>query len=178
MCKNVEMPPLMLLRACRCCPFIQAQTMLAHPTTPPAPNKAVTPRHALLENLIEIVKRHVGEQFLDFTTRLAGALVDAVDLSGDVRELQARIRAGKLLRDDHYRYLNLVIKELERALRQEIAELAPVQKAKARPSTEPLALVPFEEMDSKVALGGISKPFEAQYSDALATLNVLSLIHI
>lgn len=146
--------------------------MLSHPTTPAAPKKAVTPRHALLENLIEIVKRHVGDQFLDFTTRIAGALVDVVDGGGDVRALQARIRAGNLLRNDHYRYLNLAIKELERSLRHEIAELAPGAKAKPRVLDQPLSLVSLEEMDSKVTLGGISKPFEVQYSDALATLNV------
>jgi len=146
--------------------------MLSHPTTPVAPKKAVTPRHALLENLIEIVKRHVGDQFLDFTTRVAGALVDVVDGGGDVRELQTRIRAGNLLRNDHYRYLNLAIKELERALRREIAELAPGAKVKPRVPDQPLSLVSLEEMDSKVTLGGISKPFEVQYSDALATLNV------
>lgn len=146
--------------------------MLSHPTTPTAPKKAVTPRHALLENLIEIVKRHVGDQFLDFTTRIAGALVDVADTGGDVRELQARIRAGNLLRNDHYRYLNLAIKELERSLRQEIAELAPGAKAKPRVLDQPLSLVSLEEMDTKVTLGGISKPFEVQYSDALATLNV------
>jgi hypothetical protein len=125
-----------------------------------------------LENLIETVKRHVGDQFLDFTTRIAGALVDVVDAGGDVRELQARIRAGNLLRNDHYRYLNLAIKELERSLRHEIAELAPGAKAKPRVLDQPLSLVSLEEMDTKVTLGGISKPFEVQYADALATLNV------
>ncbi|MES2264908.1 MAG: DUF1631 family protein [Pseudomonadota bacterium] len=146
--------------------------MLSHPTTPAAPKKTVTPRHALLENLIGIAAQHVNDQFIDLTTRIAGALVDAVDMSGDVREIQARIRAGNLLRNNHYGYLHLVQKELERALRQEIAELAPGQKAKARVADQPLSLVPFEEMDNKVTLGSFSKPFEVQYSDALATLNV------
>jgi hypothetical protein len=146
--------------------------MLLHPTTSAAQKKAVTPRHALLENLIAIVKRHVSDQFLDFTLRIAGALVDAADMDGDVRAIQARIRAGNLLRNNHFGFLNLVIKELERALRQEIAELAPGQKARARAPDEPMSLVPFAEMDSKVTLGGLSKPFEVQYSDALATLNV------
>jgi hypothetical protein len=146
--------------------------MLLHPTTSAAQKKAVTPRHALLETLIEIVKRHVSDQFLDFTLRIAGVLVDAADMDGDVRAIQARIRAGNLLRNNHFGFLNLVIKEMERALRQEIAELAPGQKARARAQDAPMSLVPFAEMDSKVTLGGISKPFEVQYSDALATLNV------
>ncbi|MRV74740.1 DUF1631 family protein [Duganella sp. FT92W] len=145
--------------------------MQSDQTNPAVPKKAVTPRHALLENLIDIVHRHVGEQFLDFTTRVAAELIDG-DLDGDVREVQARIRAGNLLRSGHYGYLSLVKKELEKALRHEIAELAPGQKAKPRPAAQSLSLVSMEEMDNKVALGTMSKPFEVQYADALATLNV------
>lgn len=141
-----------------------------HPNSA-VPKKAVTPRHALLENLIEVVHKHVSEQFLDFTTRVAAALVDG-DLGGDVKEVQARIRAGNLLRSGHYGYLSLVKKELEKSLRHEIAELAPGQKAKVVPTAQGLSLVSMEEMDSKVALGSLAKPFEVQYSDALATLNV------
>ncbi|SFU62996.1 DUF1631 family protein [Pseudoduganella namucuonensis] len=145
--------------------------MLSHPTTSVAPKKAVTPRHALLENLIEIVNKHVSDQFLDFSNRIVSALADG-DLEGDVREIQARIRAGNLLRTNHYGYLSLLTKEIERALRREIAELAPGQKAKPRVAEQGLSLVPFEEMDSKVTLGSLAKPFEVLYSDALATLNV------
>lgn len=145
--------------------------MQSDQTNPAVSKKAVTPRHALLENLIDIVHRHVSEQFLDFTTRVAAELIDG-DLEGDVRVLQARIRAGNLLRSGHYGYLSLVKKELEKALRHEIAELAPGQKAKPKPVAQSLSLVSMEEMDTKVALGAVAKPFEVQYSDALATLNV------
>jgi hypothetical protein len=140
-------------------------------TNPAVPKKAVTPRHALLESLIDIVHRHVGEQFLDFTTRVAAELTDG-GLDDDIRVVQARIRAGNLLRSGHYGYLSLLKKELEKSLRHEIAELAPGQKAKPRPAAQSLSLVSMEEMDSKVALGTVAKPFEVQYSDALATLNV------
>lgn len=145
--------------------------MQPDPTNPAVPKKAVTPRHALLENLIDIVHRHVSEQFLDFTTRVAAALVDG-DLGADVRVLQARIRAGNLLRSGHYGYLSLVKKALEKALRHDIAELAPGQKARPKPVTQALSLVSMEEMDSQVAMGALAKPFDVQYADALATLNV------
>ncbi|GAB2843589.1 hypothetical protein GCM10027277_08920 [Pseudoduganella ginsengisoli] len=145
--------------------------MQSDQTNPAVPKKAVTPRHALLENLIDIVHRHVGEQFLDFTTRVAAELIDG-DLGGDASQVAARIRAGNLLRSGHYGYLSLFKKELEKALRHEIAELAPGQKARPKPVAQSLSLVSMEEMDTKVALGTIAKPFEVQYSDALATLNV------
>ncbi|WP_374583685.1 DUF1631 family protein [Pseudoduganella sp.] len=136
-----------------------------------APKKAVTPRHALLENLISLVNKHISEQFNELSTSWAARLVDVTD-AGDLKDLQARLRSGNLLRTDHYAFLGLFAKQLESDLRHEIAQLAPGQKAQVRKLAEPLSLVSMEEMDTKVTMGGFSKAFEVKYSDALATLNV------
>jgi hypothetical protein len=146
--------------------------MVATPATLASPKKTVTPRHALLEDLIGIATRHAGDQYLELATKLAGALIDATD--GDTRAIQARLRAGNQLRNRNFAFLHLATSALEKALRREIAELAPAAKGKgqAGESVEPLSLVPFEEMDTKVALGGVSKPFETMYADQLQTLNV------
>jgi len=140
------------------------------PTTTTAPKKTVSPRHALLEELIGIVAKHIGDQFMDLSVKLAGALIDATD--GDTRAMQARIRAGNMLRNKSLAFLHQVSSTLEKALRVEIALLSPQPKAKTRNAAQPLTLIPYEEMDSKVVLGGISKPFELLYSDQLQTLNV------
>jgi hypothetical protein len=145
--------------------------MVATPTTPASPKKTVTPRHALLEDLIGIALKHAGDQYLDLATKLAGALIDATD--GDTRAIQARLRAGNQLRNRNFAFLHLATSTLEKALRREIAELAPAAKGKGTGGESgPLSLVPFEEMDTKVALGGVSKPFETLYADQLQTLNV------
>jgi hypothetical protein len=146
--------------------------MVATPTTLASPKKTVTPRHALLEELIGIATKHAGDQYLDLSTRLAGALIDATD--GDTRAIQARLRAGNQLRNRNFAFLHLATSTLEKALRREIAELAPAaqDKGAAGAGEQPLSLVPFEEMDTKVALGGVSKPFEVLYADQLQTLNV------
>jgi len=144
--------------------------MVASSTTPPVPKKTVSPRHALLEELIGIATKHAGDQYLDLATRLAGALIDAT--GGDPRTVQQRIRAGNQLRNRNFAFLHLASSTLEKALRREIAELSPAVKGKPRESEQPLSLVPFEEMDNKVALSGVSKPFESLYSDQLQTLNV------
>jgi hypothetical protein len=146
--------------------------MLSEPSKPSLPKNAVTPRHALLENLISIAVKHLSEQFHDFALSVAGALVDSENMNGDVKEVQARIRAGNLLRTNHFAFMNLVSKELERGVRQDLADLAPGRKAAPQVLEDALSLVPYEEMDNKVTMGAISKPFEVQYSDALATLNV------
>lgn len=139
-------------------------------TTSAAPKKTVSLRHGVLEDLIGIAVKHAGDQYLDLATRLAGALIDATD--GDTRAIQQRLRAGNLLRNRHFAFLHLATEALEKALRREIAELAPAVKAPRGGADQPLSLVPFEEMDTKVALGGVSKPFEMLHSDALQTLNV------
>ncbi|MYN28357.1 DUF1631 family protein [Duganella levis] len=144
--------------------------MVASPTTPAAPKKTVSPRHALLEELIGIAVKHAGDQYLELANKLAGALIDATD--GDTRLIQQRIRAGNQLRNRNFAFLHLATSSLEKALRREIAELAPAVKRVARSADQPLSLVPFEEMDNQVALGGVSKPFEVLHADALQTLNV------
>jgi hypothetical protein len=144
--------------------------MVAPPTTPAAPKKTVSPRHALLEELIGIAVKHAGDQYLELANKLAGALIDATD--GDTRLIQQRIRAGNQLRNRNFAFLHLATSSLEKALRREIAELAPAVKRVARSADQPLSLVPFEEMDNQVALGGVSKPFEVLHADALQTLNV------
>jgi len=140
------------------------------PTTTTAPKKTVSPRHALLEELIGIATKHVGDQFMDLSVKLAGALIDATD--GDTRAMQARIRAGNMLRNKSMAFLHQASSTLEKALRVEIALLSPQAKSRARNAAQPLTLIPYEEMDNKVVLGGISKPFELLYSDQLQTLNV------
>ena len=144
--------------------------MVATSTTSAAPKKTVSPRHALLEELIGIAVKHAGDQYLELATKLAGALIDATD--GDTRAMQLRISAGNQLRNRNFAFLHLASSTLEKALRREIAELAPAAKSQPRESEQPLSLVPYEEMDNKVALGGVSKPFEILYSDQLQTLNV------
>jgi hypothetical protein len=144
--------------------------MVATSTTSAAPKKTVSPRHALLEELIGIATKHAGDQYLELATRLAGALIDATD--GDTRAMQLRIRAGNQLRNRNFAFLHLASGTLEKALRREIAELAPAAKGQPREAEQPLSLVPYEEMDNKLALSGVSKPFETLYSDQLQTLNV------
>ena len=113
--------------------------MLPENPTSSAPKKAVTPRHALLETLIGLVNKHISEQFNELSTQWAAALVDATE-AADVKTLQARLRAGNRLRTDHYGFLGLFARQLEDDLRQEIAQLAPGQKAQVRKVAEPLSL--------------------------------------
>jgi len=144
--------------------------MIATSTTSAAPKKTVSPRHALLEELIGIAVKQAGDQYLDLANKLAGALIDATD--GDARQIQQRLRAGNQLRNRNFAFLHIATTALEKALRHEIAQLAPGAKPAALDAGQALSLVSMEEMDNKVALSSVSKPFETLYADQLQTLNV------
>ncbi|GGY48406.1 hypothetical protein GCM10007387_33230 [Pseudoduganella albidiflava] len=130
------------------------------------PPRAVSPRHAVLEEAIGIALREVRAGFATFCTALAARLLEPCQPPGDPRD---RLRAASLLRD-HATLLPLVLGALERALREELAQLAP-QPRPSREADQPLALVPYEEMDQRVAFAAMARPFDAAHADALATLN-------
>jgi hypothetical protein len=133
-----------------------------------SPYRAVTPRHAVLEELIALALHHVAQDFPAACTTLAGELVDGDRLPADAALIAVRIRAGNLLRDRHFALLHLLSAALERALREALA-----QQARRAPVVEgELALVPYEEMDERVALGAVARPFDAAHADALALLDV------
>ncbi|UGQ48893.1 DUF1631 family protein [Massilia endophytica] len=145
-------------------------TTQAVPTLSTAARAAVSPRHALLESLIATATGHFNDHFNAFATQLAGALVDSANMDGDIGLLQLRLRAGNLLRNRQFAFLHLASTALEKALRMEFAQLGP-KPARAAPP-DALELVPYEVMDEKLTLSTVCKPFDAKYSDALATLNV------
>ena len=143
----------------------------------PTPDQAserrhpVPPQHVLLESLVETVSKYASEHFMGVGTRLVAGLLDITDPGVDARAAYQRVKSGNLLKNNSYAYFHLVVTALEQAIRKEVAVLLPAKKS-ASASTEALSLVPYAEMDSKVAFGALSRPFEIAYSDALATLNV------
>jgi hypothetical protein len=130
----------------------------------------VPPQHALLDSLVVTVSKHASEHLMGVATRLVAGLLDITDPSVEARAVYQRVKSGNLLKNNSYAFFHLVVTGLETALRKEIALLLPAKISLA--PTEALSLVPYEEMDSKVAFGALSRPFEIAYSDALATLNV------
>ncbi len=135
--------------------------MLSTSTHPELPPGAVSPRHAVLEELVAIALRHVAEGFGAVCSQLAGILEDGAAPAG------ARTRAAGLLRGRRHALLPVVSRVLERALREELARLAP----RPRGVEQPLELVPYEEMDQRVTFGAIARAFDTAHAGALAVLN-------
>ncbi|TWI67524.1 uncharacterized protein DUF1631 [Pseudoduganella lurida] len=146
--------------------------MSATSISPSAPPGAVTPRHALLEELIAITLRQVTHGLRELCTTLAGRLLteDAAMLV-DARTMHLRARTAKALGDGHVTLVHLAGSTLEHHLRRELVQLAPQQPVPA-PAENALSLVPYEEMDQRVTLGAIARPFDDAHADALAALGV------
>lgn len=125
----------------------------------------VSPRHALLEGLIASATAMAGEQLRALTTGLVAALLDGSEVADGT--LQARLRAGNLLRERQFAFLHLAGVALERELRGAIAQLRPAPLA----APAALALVPYEAMDRQVTLDSVARPFDSAHADALAALN-------
>ncbi|AVR99276.1 hypothetical protein C9I28_17560 [Pseudoduganella armeniaca] len=138
--------------------------MTAAATSPAAVPTTVSPRHALLEGLIATATAMAAEELRALTTGIVAALLDGTAQADGA--LQARLRAGNLLRERQFAFLHLASAALERELRGAIAQLRPAPVA----SPLDLALVPYEAMDQQVTLDSVARPFDSEHADALAAL--------
>jgi hypothetical protein len=133
--------------------------------------QAAAAQQATLDALVAIAAEQLKEQLTPMIGRFGAALADVSQPGLDTREVYRRVRAGKLLKDNSYAFFHLASSGIELAVRREIDSLQP-QRAPSQPAPGTLSLVPLEVMDSKVAFGAITRPFDIQHSEQLATLSV------
>jgi hypothetical protein len=137
---------------------------------PPAA-KPASPQQETLDALAGIVADYVKEHLTAMTARMAAALGDVGQQQGDPQQVYQRVKSARLLKDNAYAFFHLASSAIDAAVRRELDRLSP-QTAAKRPSAATLSLVPLEEMDSRLALGALARPFDIAHSDQLATLAV------
>lgn len=140
-------------------------------STTASAKKAALSQHELLETLVGIVVKHANEQWIGVSTRLVSALLDVDDPAVEARDVFLRVKSGNLLKDHHYAFVHLASDGLEKAMRKEVEAMLPRPRS-ALIVEAALTLVPFEEMDARVAFDSLSRPFEMKYATQIATLNV------
>lgn len=141
------------------------------PVQTPAARKAASSQQATLDALAGIADTYVKEHLSPMTARMVAALGDLTRHQGDPQDVQRRVKAARLLKDNAYAFFHLASGAIGLAVRRELDRLAPPAAA-ARMAAASLDLVPLEEIDSRLALGALARPFEMQYADPLATLAV------
>jgi hypothetical protein len=134
-------------------------------------SKAASPQQATLDALAGIAGESGKVQLTAMTARMAAALGDVGQQQGDPQDIYRRVKAARLLKDNAYAFFHVASGAIDLALRRELGRLAPEAAAKRTPAAA-LSLVPLEEMDSRLALGALARPFDIAHSDALATLAV------
>jgi hypothetical protein len=136
----------------------------------PAARQAASTQQAL-DALAAIAADRFKEQLTPMIARFGAALADLSQPGMDTREVYRRVRSSKLLKENSYAFFHLASTGFELALRRELEGMQPQGPAsKALPAS--LSLVPLEVMDSKVAFGAITRPFDIAHSEPLATLSV------
>lgn len=145
---------------------------MATPSAPtPAARKAAASQQATLAELVDIARLQAEAGMTDMARRMVSALLDLTAAGPDPRAVMRRVKSGNLLKDNSYAFIHLASEAIVAALRDEVARLAPGSRATPAAPAE-LGLVPLEEIDQQMALSGVSRPFDLQYSEQLATLGV------
>jgi len=139
------------------------------PTSPLA--EAPASPKAMVEQLVVLATRLAGEQLVAIAQNLSGALLD-LTAPDEARNVYQRVKSGNLLKQNSYAFVHIAVSGIEAALRAEAAMLAPASSGHGEVLLDALTLVPMSEMDSKVAFGVISRPFDIEHAEQLATLNV------
>lgn len=145
--------------------------MIVNTAQTPALRKAASAQQATLDELVAIAASRAADGLADMAKRMTAVLLDMTSAGNDPQAVGRRIRSGNLLQDNAYAFVHLASTAIELALRKEVALLAPASRA-AAPAPLTLSLVPMEEMDSQLAFAAISRPFDIQQSERLATLGV------
>lgn len=138
-----------------------------------AARKAAAAQHAALAELVDIARSQAEAGLADMARRMVSALLDLTAAGPEPAAVMRRVKSGNLLKDNAYAFVHLATSEIAAALRQEVARLLPQDAADAAPAAPvELSLVPLEQIDQQMALGAVSRPFDLQHSEGLATLGV------
>lgn len=137
-----------------------------------AARKAAAAQHAVLAELAGVARSQAESGLADMARRMVSSLLDLTTAGPEPGAVMRRIKSGNLLQDNSYAFIHLAGAEIEAALRQEAARLLPPDAAARAAAPVELSLVPLEQIDRQLALGALSRPFDLQHSEKLATLGV------
>ncbi|WP_338847961.1 DUF1631 family protein [Massilia sp. W12] len=143
-----------------------------------ASKQAVKPRPPsrqteVLQSLIPVSARAVNELYAPFVARLCEAMMQCAEKGADAKTTNFCFRANNLLKAKGTAYLGLVLQTLGGLLLQEVGVLEHGVKARAPVKLSGgLSLVSYDEMESKVMLSSLARPFEIRHVDQLAALNI------
>jgi hypothetical protein len=134
----------------------------------------------MLDRLLAIVNKQIGLQFHDVIARISTALLDAGGTAGDSRTAARSCEAGNLLLRNEAEFQQRYLHALDGVIRSEMEKLPAARKLPADGEVRvvdwaagpAMSLIPYEEMDDRVAFGSLSQSFDLQYADRLSILEL------
>lgn len=142
-----------------------------NPAASPTDAMPVARRAELLRSLVSLASTTANPQLEAYPPRLAAALLEQSEQSGDGKEANLSFNAANLLKKNIYPFYYLVSGHLLEVLRQAMRELEnPAANHHQRGDT--LSLVSYEEVERRVLLGNLGRPLAEQHADQLNALGM------
>lgn len=127
-------------------------------------------RAELLRQLVGSAATVANAQLEGYVGRLADALLACSEQSGDGKEANLSFNAANLLRKNVYPFHFLASGRILALLQQAAAALEAPASGIAAADDGELTLVPYEEIENRVLLGNLCRPFDHQHAEALGAL--------
>ena len=127
-------------------------------------------RAELLRQLVGSAAAAANAQLEGYAGRLADMLLACSEQSGDGKEANLSFNAANLLRKNAYPFHFLASGRVLKVLQQAAAALDNPPPGIAAADDGELTLVPYEEIENRVLLGNLSRPFDNQHAEALGAL--------
>lgn len=131
--------------------------------------KFATPRD-FLKSLVANACAGVNGQLDAFVGRLIEALLDFSEGSSDPKLASASFNIANLLKKNTYAFYYLASIRFSKLLQQEIDDLLDGRATTPLSTDGELSLVPFEEMERKLLLSNMARPYENAHAQALSAL--------
>ncbi len=129
-------------------------------------------RGELLRSLVSIAAAAANTQLETCASRLAAALLECSEQSGDGKEANLSFNAANLLKKNAYPFYYLASDRVLAALQQAVRTLEGGAPGSGGQGTSELSLVPYEEIESRVQLGNVCRPVENQHAEQLTALGI------
>lgn len=126
----------------------------------------------LLRGLQDIATRKIQDQLDQFTVRLADALMSLSENSSDSKMANHSFIASNLLKKNRYGFFHIASEILTKQLQKECEAVENPHTYDIAHCDGELSLVPFAEMEDRLMIGTISRPFEAVHDTALTAINI------
>lgn len=135
----------------------------------PAPGTA---QNEILHSLVSIASSAANTQIDQFGLRLADALMQFSDTSGDSKQASLSFNAANLLKKNVYAFHFVASTHLQKTILHEIdVNEFPQRSARAK-TDEVLSLVPYADMEKKLLLSNMARPLDATHADQLTALRI------